>query len=55
MNMMNFLVEEVTLNEFTAPDTIPVDPSYHGPRIHLPIQKSHFEALIFAFQRGEVR
>lgn len=43
------------LEHFTAPSTIPVEATYEGPHIDLPITKDHFEALIYAFQRGEVR
>lgn len=50
----SFLEEEVDLEQMTAPENIVVEPSYRGPHIRLPIHKGHFEALILAFQRGEV-
>ena len=49
-----FLEEEMDLEHVTAPKSIPIESSYHGPHIHTPIHKGHFEALILAFQRGEV-
>lgn len=48
------LAEELELVQTTAPDTIPVDNAYQGPRIKLPITKEHLESLILAFQRKEV-
>jgi hypothetical protein len=48
------LAEEMELVKSTAPDTVTVEPSYKGPRIQLPIDKKHLEALLLAFQRGEV-
>jgi hypothetical protein len=49
-----FLAEEVDLEHLTAPETVMIEPFYRGPHIHIPINKGHFEALILAFQRGEV-
>lgn len=48
------LGEEFELLNATNPDTVKVDPSYHGPRIELPINKDHLEDLVLAFQRKEV-
>lgn len=53
--MFIFLAEEMELEHLTDPNNVPLDAAYHGPHIHLPIDKGHFEALILAFQRGEVR
>lgn len=50
-----YSAEDLELEHLTAPSTVTVEPSYRGPHIHLPIHKSHFEALLIAFQRGEVR
>jgi hypothetical protein len=47
--------EEIELVQLTAPETVNIEPSYRGPHIHLPIDKDHFEALILAYQRGEVK
>jgi hypothetical protein len=48
------LAEEIDLVESTAPDAVNVESSYKGPHIQLPIDKRHLEALLLAFQRGEV-
>jgi hypothetical protein len=53
--LLLFLAEELELEQLTDPDTVPLEQSYRGPHIHLPIDKGHLEALIHAFQRGEVR
>jgi len=52
---ISFLAEEFELEQLTDPTTVPIEPSYRGPHIDLPIDKGHLEALIHAFQRGEVR
>jgi hypothetical protein len=49
------LDEEAELVQVTSPSQIDIEPSYRGPHIHMPIHKGHLEALIHAFQRGEVR
>ncbi len=49
-----FLADEIELEHLTDPTKIDIEPSYRGPHIHSPIDKGHFEALILAFQRGEV-
>ena len=48
------LAEEIELVKATAPDAVTVEASYKGPHIQLPIDKKHLEALLIAFQRGEV-
>ncbi|CAF3894546.1 unnamed protein product [Adineta steineri] len=48
------LAEELDLKHLTTPEAITVESSYRGPHIHTPIHKGHFEALILAFQRGEL-
>ncbi len=50
-----FLAEEVEFIKATAPEAISIESSYKGPHIELPINKMHFESLILAFQRGEVK
>jgi hypothetical protein len=50
-----FLAEEVALVKTTAPEAVSIELSYKGPHIELPINKMHFESLIVAFQRGEVK
>lgn len=52
--MIYFLAEELELEQLTDPSTVDIEASYRGPHIHAPIDKGHFEALILAFQRGEV-
>jgi hypothetical protein len=49
-----FLAEEIELEQLTDPITVNIESSYRGPHVHLPIDKGDFEALILAFQRGEV-
>jgi hypothetical protein len=49
-----FPAEELALDQVTAPETVTVEASYRGPQVQLPINKGHFEALLIAFQRGEV-
>lgn len=55
MSFSLILAEELELESLTDPKSIPLEATYRGPHIHLPIDKGHFEALILAFQRGEVR
>jgi hypothetical protein len=49
-----FLADDLELEYLTTPDAVNIEPSYRGPHIDKPIHKGHFEALILAFQRGEV-
>jgi len=49
-----FLADDLELEHLTTPDAVNIEPTYRGPRIDKPIHKGHFEALILAFQRGEV-
>ncbi|CAF0887943.1 unnamed protein product [Adineta ricciae] len=48
------LVEEIETENLATAEVISVESSYRGPHIHTPIHKGHFEALIIAFQRGEM-
>ncbi|UJR31789.1 hypothetical protein I4U23_019267 [Adineta vaga] len=48
------LPEDLELEHLTTPEVINVESTYRGPHIHTPIHKGHFEALIIAFQRGEI-
>ncbi|CAF1083754.1 unnamed protein product [Rotaria sordida] len=48
------LAEELELKQLTSPTIINVESSYQGPHIDKPINREHFEALILAFQRGEL-
>jgi len=49
------LAQELELAQITDPNVAPVEPSYRGPHIYPPIDKTHFEVLLHAFQRGEVQ